>query len=95
MSLFSKNDWMPIEIRCSSYEKYTTYRGIDIGKPIRLATIFNIKYSKSRNKLRLEIDGDINEVTMDDHFYALERLTELNRLLLTNNISKILENKIS
>lgn len=95
MGLFSRDDWVSIEISCSSYEKYTTYHGVDIGKPIKLSTIFNIEYSKSRNKLRLEIDGNINEVTMDDHFNALERLAELNRLLLTNNISKILENKIS
>ena len=95
MGLFSKNDWIDIEISCGYYQTIKTYDGEEYGKPIKRVTIFKIQYSKSRNKFRLEIIGNINEFTRDVYIKVLERLAELNRLLLTNNISKILENKIS
>jgi hypothetical protein len=89
-----KKDWIPIETITA---KYITEHKNDDGYKIRdddkHVTFYHIQYSRLRNEFRLEIEGYDADCNREEKIKAIERLSELNRLLLSNKIEDFINNK--
>lgn len=84
MNIFPKNDWIMVYTFVETKRTYSM---------ISNRTYYCIKYSKSRNKFKIDVDGYENK---HDSAYkkAMKKISYLNRMLMISKVEDIINEKL-
>jgi len=87
------DDWKLVRTYKTNWVSFQTYDGNPVKNTEQdRTTLYNIYYSKIKNKFKLNSDGGHNKSTQDTYNKALRKLTEMNSQLISGvDIKEILK----
>lgn len=90
---FFTNDWMSVKVYTKNWANTFSFNGHKIeGLESKEKTLFIIKYSRKKNKFKICVEGELNEITKPMYIDTLNKVNSLNIELLNGvNIKHILD----